>query len=161
LFKNFRIGTACNIEEKGWLTKNDVVLDTALGKVTHGSRNYYYPFISVPLVVDLKLKIKNIDFFLEGGYLINIRRQGGTIKSNIKGTIGTVASVIQPYESPLLDYGWVYGCGVEMNLHNNFKIALLSRYTKSYTGISTWGSGEAYYRHYNYTALLQLSCKIK
>jgi Outer membrane protein beta-barrel domain len=161
LTQHFRIGTEINIEEKGWLTKNDVVLDTTLGKIVRGSRNYYYPYISFPLIIDYSLKIKKVKLLIEGGYLINVRRQGGTIKTDIKGTVGTIASLIQPYHAPLFDYGWMYGGGIEMDLKPNMSISLLGRYAQSYTGVATWGLGKDYYRHHNYAALLQLSYKIR
>jgi hypothetical protein len=161
LSKSFSIGTACNIEEKGWFFQDGLLLDTTRLTTLNGVKNYYYPYISFPLIIDYSLQIKKVKLLIEGGYLINVRRQGGTIKTNIKGTIGTIASLIQPYDAPLLDYGWMYGGGIEMNLQPNISISLLGRYAQSYTGIADWGVGQAYYRHHNYAALLQLSYKIK
>ncbi len=158
IFKTFRVGLACNIEQKGWKTTHESGIDT-IQHINYGNigLNFAYYFISFPIVVDYSIQVKRVKFFIEGGYLINMRRRPAIIKSNRQG----LATNITYSQGAKSDFGWQYGSGMEVNIYKNVSLSLVGLYAQTYTGIGTTYLEQYYLRHDNYAGLLQVLYKIK
>ncbi len=130
LLKKFSIKTECNIEEKGWTPDPLLSYNPQLFDAD-------YTFYSLPLLLEYQLITKKANFALEVGHLINVKRGNLSAREDI-------------------DYGLLCGLVVEKNIHKKINLAIIGRYTPSYTHISSFGDF-AKFSHSNYAILLEVA----
>jgi opacity protein-like surface antigen len=157
LVKNLKLGIECNIEEKGWFRESMGVIDTINGNFLTSDGNYYYPFTSFPIIIHYAFGLEKVKLFVEGAYLINLRRKGTNIKTEPANTIPLGEF---NFEEPKVDYGWMYGVGLKVNIDKNWTLALTGRYASSHTGVGDFGVERVNMRHQNYAGLLSLSYRV-
>jgi hypothetical protein len=130
-------------EERGWLAKNAFTLNAGNGDTDKSKIDFFYPFITLPLLVEGKIG-KKWQFFINSGINTSLRIGGKAITEN--GDVPLVF-VFPEDKKPTFDYAWVGGSGLRAKLNKKVFFQIESRYYYSWTPIGVGYSYDSVMKH--------------
>jgi hypothetical protein len=139
-------------EERGWVTETIFTIDPNTGNSGKSKLNYFYPFITIPILVEGKIG-NTLQVFVNTGINTSFRIGGKTITEN--GYIPTVF-IFPEDKKPTFDFAWVGGGGIRVPVHKKFFLQTECRYYRSWTPIGVGYSFDSIIKHKGF--LLNLSC---
>lgn len=139
-------------EERGWFAKNAFTIDPNSGNSYISKINYFYPFITMPVLIEGKAGRK-IQVFANAGINTSLRIGGKTITED--GNIPTVF-IFPEDKKPTFDFAWIGGGGVRVPISKRFFLQTEYRYYRSWTPIGVGYSIDSVIKHKGF--LLNLSC---
>lgn len=138
-------------EERGWLAKNAFTINPNTGDTEISKIDYFYPFITMPVLVEGKIG-KAIQIFANTGINTSLRIGGRTITDN--GSIPTVF-IFPGDKKPTFDFAWIGGAGLRAPIRKRFSLQTEYRYYRSWTPIGVGYSLDSIAKHKGF--LLSLS----
>jgi len=139
-------------EERGWVTESIFAIDPNTGNSEKSKLNYFYPFITVPILVEGKIG-NSLQLFVNTGINTSLRIGGKIITEN--GYIPTVF-IFPEDKKPTFDFAWIGGGGIRIRVHKRFFVQTEYRYYRSWTPIGVGYSVDSVIKHKGF--LLNLSC---
>jgi hypothetical protein len=130
-------------EERGWRVKSAFTVNVGTGVSDKSKIDYFYPFITLPLLLEGKIG-KKWQFFINSGINASLRIGGRTITEN--GDIPLVF-IFPEDKKPTFDYAWVGGSGLRAKLNKKVFIQIESRYYYSWTPIGVGYSYDSVIKH--------------
>ena len=152
IMKNLNIKSELFYEERGWLVNNAFTIDPTNGEGEISKINYFYPFLTLPLMIEGKYG-KKIQFYINTGINISLRIGGKTITEN--GEIPLVF-VYPEDKKPTFDFGWIGGGGMRIKIRSRISLQSEYRYYRSWTPIGVGYSIDSVLKHKGY--LISLAC---
>ena len=144
IWKYFALKSEIGYEERGWYALPGFTIDTTdggNGNIGLSKWEYYYSFVTLPIMLETKIG-KKYQLFGSVGVNIAFRKGGKIITENGQLPLG----FIEPETlKPNIDKGIIGGLGVRAMLTQRFFISAEARWYKSYTPI-----GEGYVDKYFY-----------
>lgn len=150
--KNLAIRSEFFYEERGWLVKNTFSIDPGNGNPKKSKINYFYPFITMPMLIEFKVG-KHLQLIVNTGINTSLRIGGRTITED--GGIPLVF-IFPEDKKPIFDFGWVGGGGISVPISKRFFLQTEYRYYRSWTPIGVGYSFDSVLKHKGF--LLNLSC---
>jgi opacity protein-like surface antigen len=139
-------------EERGWLVNNSFTIDPTNGESEIAKINFFYPFLTLPVIIEGKIGNK-IQLFMNTGVNTSLRIGGKTITEN--GEIPLVF-VFPEDKKPTFDFGWIWGVGVRIKISNRLSLQSEYRYYRSWTPIGVGYSFDSVLKHKGF--LLGMAC---
>jgi len=150
--KYLNIKSEIYYEERGWFEKEVFTINPQNGTLEYSSINYYYPFVTLPLLIEGKIG-KKIQLFINTGINTSLRIGGKTITKN--GEIPLVF-IFPEDNKPTFDFGWICGSGVRIKIRNRLSLQSEYRYYRSWTPIGVGYSIDSVLKHKGF--LLSMAC---
>ena len=142
LWKYFALKSEIGYEERGWYFPTGFTLDTTNGDSGMSKWEYYYSFVTLPIMLEAKIG-KKYQLFGSIGVNIAFRKGGKIITENGQLPL----SFIEPETlKPNIDKGIIGGLGVRTMLTSRLFISAEARWYKSYTPIGE-GFVDKYFYH--------------
>lgn len=139
-------------EERGWVTETIFAIDPNTGNSGKSKLNYFYPFITIPMLFEGKLG-KKLQLFVNTGINTSLRIGGKIITEN--GYIPLVF-IFPEDKKPTFDFGWIGGGGIRVPFNKRFFLQTEYRYYRSWTPIGVGYSVDSVIKHKGF--LLSISC---
>jgi Outer membrane protein beta-barrel domain len=142
-------------EERGWYSLDPFAINPITGESEGSKLDYFYPFITLPLLFEGNIG-KKWQLFANTG-INTSRRIGGKIKTET-GNIPT-GFIFPEDKKPIFDFGYVFGFGLKTLAFRKMSWQFEYRHYRSWTKLGVGYSIENILRHKGY--LLNLSCYFK
>jgi hypothetical protein len=150
LSKHFSIRTEIFYEERGWKVDNAFSVNPTDGESANTQIDYFYPFLTLPLLAEGKIG-KKWQFFLNSGLNTSLRIGGKTITED--GVIPLVF-IFPEDKKPAFDFAWVGGGGLRLRISDRSYLQSECRYYRSWTPIGVGYSMDSVIKHKGYLASL-------
>ena len=131
VWKYFALKSEIGYEERGWYRTSGFTLDTTNGNTGLSNWEYYYSFLTLPIMLEAKIGKK---YQLFGSIGVNIAfRKGGKII--VEDGSYPISSVQPEILTPSIDKGIIGGLGIRAMLTQRLFISAEAKWYKSYTPV--------------------------
>lgn len=142
--------TGLFFEERGWL-ENDWIIDPANGNTDIVKVDFYYSFLTIPLIVQGYFG-NNIRIHIGTGLFNSIRLDGGTKVG--KEEVVTLGPIVPDVEAPNWDISFALECGVSVKVSHKTRMVAEASYFRSFTPIGRYTDFETEIFHKGLKSLI-------